>query len=55
MKFNTIFGSGVLIQNVTPLEPLLQRITHRFYSAPTFIHPLGLIILHGEATQVRFQ
>ncbi|CAL8121666.1 unnamed protein product [Orchesella dallaii] len=52
MKFETIFGRGILIQNVTPLEPLLQRVTHRFYSAPTFIHPLGLLILHGEATQI---
>lgn len=53
MKFETIFGKGILIQNVTPLEPLLQRVTHRFYSASTFIHPLGLLILHGEATQVK--
>ncbi|CAL8128734.1 unnamed protein product [Orchesella dallaii] len=52
MYFETIFGKGILIQNVTPVEPMMQRVVHRFYSSPTFVHPLGLLVLHGEAIQV---
>ncbi|ODM93888.1 Cholesterol desaturase daf-36, partial [Orchesella cincta] len=52
MYFETIIGKGILIQNVTPLEPMLQRVVHRFYSSPTFLHPVGLLILYGEAVQI---
>lgn len=52
LQFDTSFGKGVLVQSVTPIEPLLQRICHRFYSEPKFIHPLGLLVLHGEAVQI---
>lgn len=37
---------------VTPLEPLLQKITHRFYSSNSMLHPFGMLILLGEAIQV---
>ncbi|CAL8103787.1 unnamed protein product [Orchesella dallaii] len=52
MYFETMLGKGILIQNVTPLQSMMQRIVHRFYSSPTFLHPLGLLILHGEAVQI---
>ncbi|CAL8128730.1 unnamed protein product [Orchesella dallaii] len=52
MHFDTIFGKGILIQNVTPLEPMMQRVVHRFYSSPTFLHPLGLLVLHSEGVQI---
>ncbi|ODM97218.1 Cholesterol desaturase daf-36, partial [Orchesella cincta] len=51
MHFDTIFGKGILVQNVTPLGPMMQRVVHRFYSAPTFIHPLGLLVLQSEGVQ----
>ncbi|ODM86830.1 Cholesterol desaturase daf-36 [Orchesella cincta] len=53
MHFDTIFGKGILVQNVTPLGPMMQRVVHRFYSAPTFIHPLGLLVLQSEGVQGR--
>jgi hypothetical protein len=43
----------VLFFNVTPKEPLLQEITHSFYSSNTLIHPMGMLILLGEAIQVK--
>lgn len=52
LHFDTPAGKGVLIQSVTPIEPLLQRITHRFYSEKKFIHPIGLMVLYGEAIQI---
>lgn len=50
--FETPFGQGVLVQSVTPIEPLLQRIIHRFYSEPKFIQPFSRIVLHSEAIQI---
>jgi len=52
MFFKTWFGDGVLVQTTTPKEPLLQTVKHHFYSSPSLIHPLGKLILYGEACQV---
>ncbi|ODM97536.1 Cholesterol desaturase daf-36, partial [Orchesella cincta] len=52
MYFETVLGKGILIQNVTPLEPMLQRVMHRFYSSPTFLHPIALLIMYGEVVQI---
>jgi cholesterol 7-dehydrogenase len=52
LNFDTWFGKGALIQTVTPIEPMLQVVTHRFYSSKSFIHPLGKLVLYGEAQQV---
>ena len=52
LEFNTIFGRGILYHMVTPLEPMVQRVLHRFYSANTLIHPYAKLILLGEAIMV---
>src|SRR5271156_6678982 len=52
MYFKTFLGEGVFIQTVTPVEPLLQSVIHRFYSSTWIIHPLAKMILNGEAKQV---
>jgi len=52
LEFNGFFGKGILFFMVTPLEPLLQKITHRFYSSNSMLHPFGMLILLGEAIQL---
>lgn len=46
-------GKGLIIQTVTPLEPLLQHVVHQIYlprNIPSFIAKL---ILWAEGVQVR--
>jgi cholesterol 7-dehydrogenase len=52
LVFETIFGRGILFHTVTPVAPLVQKVLHRFYSAKTFIHPYGKLILLGEAIMI---
>ncbi|KAG4068976.1 hypothetical protein HA402_005637 [Bradysia odoriphaga] len=52
LEFNGFFGKGILFFMVTPLEPLMQKITHRFYSSNSMLHPFGMLILLGEAIQL---
>lgn len=52
LEFNAFFGKGILFFMVTPLGPMLQRITHRFYSSNSMLHPFGMLVLLGEAIQV---
>lgn len=40
-------GPMCILQTVTPLEPLLQRVTHLMF-APPLIAPLATIVLFGE-------
>ncbi|KAK3891943.1 hypothetical protein Pcinc_004184 [Petrolisthes cinctipes] len=49
LHFNTAVGSGVLIQTVTPVEPLRQRVIHQFYSSRFFLAPFSNFVLHSEA------
>lgn len=49
LHLDTSLGRGVLVQTVTPLGPLLQRVTHHLYSAPTFVAPFAKFVLHSEA------
>lgn len=53
LHFNTFLGKAVFVQTVTPVEPLLQCVIHRFYSSAWIIHPLAKMILEGEASQVK--
>ncbi|XP_035705129.1 cholesterol 7-desaturase isoform X2 [Folsomia candida] len=53
LHFNTFLGKAVFIQTVTPIEPLLQRVVHHFYSSSWIIHPLAKLIIDGEAKQVK--
>ncbi|XP_071519486.1 cholesterol 7-desaturase nvd [Panulirus ornatus] len=49
LHFNTALGSGVLVQTVTPLEPLRQKVVHHFYSSRSFIAPYAKFVLFSEA------
>ncbi|XP_018017327.1 cholesterol 7-desaturase nvd [Hyalella azteca] len=49
LHLNTTLGKGVLVQTVTPLAPLKQKIVHHLYSAPTFVAPFAKFVLHSEA------
>ena len=40
------------VQTVTPVEPLIQRVVHRLYSAPTFIAPFAKLLLWIESIMV---
>ncbi|XP_057341209.1 cholesterol 7-desaturase nvd 1-like [Microplitis mediator] len=44
---DTTFGPMYVIQTVTPLEPLLQRVTHYIYS-PLLLSPYAKIVFLGE-------
>ena len=50
--FDSLLGSGVFVQSVTPVEPLLQKMTHKLYTAVTIPMFMAKILLYGEATQV---
>jgi cholesterol 7-dehydrogenase len=52
LEFKTPLGRGVMFHMVTPLEPLLQKVTHRFYTSRTFVHPWAKMILLGEAIMI---
>ncbi|XP_064093402.1 cholesterol 7-desaturase nvd-like isoform X2 [Macrobrachium nipponense] len=52
LHFDTSLGSGVLIQVVTPVEPLRQKIVHQFYSSSSFIAPYAKFVLLCEARHV---
>lgn len=41
-------GPMCILQTVTPLEPLLQRVTHLMF-APALIAPLATLVLFGES------
>lgn len=49
LYFNTFVGSGVLVQTVTPLEPLRQKVVHQFFSSRTFIAPISKFVIESEA------
>ncbi|CAL4067234.1 unnamed protein product, partial [Meganyctiphanes norvegica] len=49
LYFNTPIGSGVLIQTVTPIEPMMQKVIHTFYTSWSFIAPYAKLVLHCEA------
>ncbi|XP_034937222.1 cholesterol 7-desaturase-like [Chelonus insularis] len=46
MNIKTSFGPICILQTVTPVEPLLQRVTHLVYS-PFFNSPLTKIVFYG--------
>jgi len=46
-------GPCILIQTVTPSEPMMQRVINRFYTAPSVIAPYAKLILWGEILMVR--
>jgi len=48
LDIETALGPCVLIQTVTPTEPLMQRVINRFYTSPTVVAPYAKLILWGE-------
>lgn len=48
----TCMGNCVFIQTVTPIEPLIQRVVHRLYTAPSFPAPAAKLLLLGESIMV---
>ncbi|CAG0920178.1 unnamed protein product [Notodromas monacha] len=55
LRFDSLFGlgKGILVQAVTPVEPLMQRMIHRFYFSNRWLKIIGKIFLYGENIQVR--
>ena len=48
----TDVGKCVFIHTATPVEPLVQHVVHRLYSAPSFIAPFAKVLLWGESIMV---
>ncbi|XP_046360935.1 cholesterol 7-desaturase nvd-like [Haliotis rufescens] len=52
LEFTSMFGKGVFIQSLTPVEPMVQKLVHNIYvhwTMPTFI---AKFFMFGEAIQV---
>lgn len=47
LMLNTSFGPMCILQTVTPLEPLLQRVTHQIF-APPLLAPYASLLFLGE-------
>lgn len=47
LMINTSFGPLCILQTVTPLEPLLQRVTHQIFSPP-LLAPYASLVFLGE-------
>lgn len=47
LMINTSFGFMCILQTVTPLEPLLQRVTHQIFSPP-LLAPYANLLFLGE-------
>lgn len=47
MMINTSFGPMCILQTVTPIEPLLQRVTHQIFSPP-LLAPYANLVFLGE-------
>jgi len=50
--FDSFFGSGVFIQSLIPVEPMVQKLVHNIYvhwAVPNFIAKFFML---GEAIQV---
>ncbi|KAF4524913.1 hypothetical protein B566_EDAN013662 [Ephemera danica] len=53
LAMETSFGQAVFLQTVTPVAPLLQRVTHRLYTTPYMPAIFSNIMILGEAIMVR--
>lgn len=53
LEFESIFGRGVFIQSLTPVEPLLQKMVHNIYATWYTPIPIVKFFLFAEALQVR--
>ncbi|XP_075223854.1 cholesterol 7-desaturase nvd [Lycorma delicatula] len=51
LLIKTTFGPMMVLQTVTPIEPMLQRVIHRVYSPP-LLSPYATLLLYGETVMV---
>jgi cholesterol 7-dehydrogenase len=51
MYMTTSLGKMTLLQTVTPVEPLLQKLVHRLYCPPS-LYLFSNFILYGESVMV---
>ena len=50
LHFNSPWmGRGVMIQYVLPLEPMLQKVVHLFYTEPSWWSAYAKMVLWGES------
>jgi len=52
LNFNGCWGRGVMFQYILPIEPMLQKVVHVFYTNKKWIEPLAKISLWGEANML---
>ena len=50
--FESMFGRGVFVQSLTPMEPVLQKLVHNIYVSRTMPIPVAKFYMLGEALQV---
>ncbi|CAG2056005.1 unnamed protein product, partial [Timema podura] len=48
LHMETSFGKMILLQCITPLEPMLQKVVHRLY-CPPLLYLYGSIVIWGES------
>ncbi|GAB1610547.1 cholesterol 7-desaturase-like [Argonauta hians] len=51
LEFQCMFGKGVFIQNVLPIEPMVQKVVHNIYVSKSIPSLFAKFVLYGEAIQ----
>merc|ERR1719228_1559742 len=52
LYFKSFMGSGVMIQSVLPVQPLVQKLVHVFYTERRWLAPYAKLVLLGESIHV---
>jgi len=52
LYYNSIMGKGVMIQYILPVEPMVQKLVHVFYTERTWLPPYAKLVLLGESIHV---
>ncbi|KAH3794564.1 hypothetical protein DPMN_148101 [Dreissena polymorpha] len=52
LKFESFFGTGVFIQSLTPVEPMLQKLTHNIYMNWAVPNCIAKFFMYGECVHV---
>ncbi|KAH3716024.1 cholesterol 7-desaturase nvd-like [Dreissena polymorpha] len=52
LKFESFFGTGVFIQSLTPVEPMLQKLAHSIYMNWAVPNCISKFFLYAECVQV---
>ena len=51
---SSIMGAGVMVQYILPLEPMLQKVVHLFFTAPGWSPVYAKLVLWGESGDYLF-